>query len=308
MKNLTYTLKNFFFKFSKESEKFKRPNYLELKKYENFKRVKNNKVLLSFGSGRCGQNWFSKIFNSHKNWVGSIERFADYEAFYRYITYYNLPISRENFLRLLDLSLKRDLALNENSYIASPYWSFAMKEIVQNLRPDYIFYNIRTPIKCVESFYAKGWYENLETNKNFKSPSIDITDSQYRSFSRIIPKNEVYLDEWRRLSRVGKITWFWCEINNHIYSDLNKINDVEKYIIKLEDFDQNYNAYMRLCEKFNFYPILNKYNFLNIINKAPNKGYNKKYLFKEWSKNEKNEFDKIINKFFPYYDKLVSTI
>ena len=53
---------------------------------------------------------------------------------------------------------------------------------------------------------------------------IDISDSQYRSFSRIVPKGE-FLKEWLSLTRIGKITWFWSVVNNTIYNDFNKIQN-----------------------------------------------------------------------------------
>ena len=68
-------IKNKFFNFSKEAAKIKRPSYEELIKYQNFSKSDNNKLALSFGAGRSGQNWFSKIFNSHLNWIGTCERF-----------------------------------------------------------------------------------------------------------------------------------------------------------------------------------------------------------------------------------------
>ena len=97
MNNLIYIFKNILFRISKEGVKLKRPTYKDLIKYENFQRNENNKLALSFAAGRSGQNWFSKIFNSHSNWIGSCERFADFEAFYRYVSYYNLPIYKEGF-------------------------------------------------------------------------------------------------------------------------------------------------------------------------------------------------------------------
>ena len=110
MNNFFYKIKNKLFDFSNEAKKIKRPNYNELIKYQNFQRKDNNILALSFGAGRSGQNWFSKIFNSHPNWVGTCERFADYEAFYRYICFYNLPISKNGFFNLIELATKRDMA------------------------------------------------------------------------------------------------------------------------------------------------------------------------------------------------------
>ena len=81
MNNFIYKIKNRLFQYSNEAKKIKRPSFEELTKYQNFQRGSDNNLALSFGSGRSGQNWFSKIFNSHSNWIGSCERFADFEAF-----------------------------------------------------------------------------------------------------------------------------------------------------------------------------------------------------------------------------------
>ena len=101
MDKLFYKIKNKIFRFSKEASKIKKPSYDELLKYKSFSRARNNKLILGFGAGRCGQNWFAKIFNSHPNWIGTCERFSEFEAFYRYITYYDLPIDKESFLNFL---------------------------------------------------------------------------------------------------------------------------------------------------------------------------------------------------------------
>lgn len=308
MKNLAYKLKNFLFKFTKESRKFKRPSYTELRLYKEFIKTHKNKLILSFGAGRSGQNWFSKIFNSHDNWIGSSERFADYEAFYRYITYYNLPVNKKGFFDLIELSANRDMSLYQNSFIASPYWSFGMEEITNKIKPDFIMYNIRSPIKTIESFYKKGWYKDLEIHNIKDSPIIDITNNQYRSFSRIIPRKKEYINEWYNLTRIGKITWFWCEINKSLYFDFNNKINTNKFIIKLKDVDQNYDAYLKLSEKFNFQPIMKKKQFLDIINKAPNKGSMNKHFYKNWSKTEKKEFENIIRENFPFYDTMKTNL
>lgn len=308
MKKIIYKAKNNLFKLSQESRKLKRPSFDELIKFRNFKKTKFNKFAISFAGGRSGQNWFSKIFNSHSNWIGSCERFADYEAFYRYVTYYKLPINKDEFYNLIKLNSKRDMSMYQNCLISSPYLSFGIEDIVTKLKPDYIFFNIRNPINTIESLYKKGWYKNFE-NKKIISPSIDITEDQYRSFSRIIPKKD-FLDKWLSLTRIGKITWFWTTINKKIYNSFNKIKNIDKYYVKLEDADQNYEFYERLSKKFNFKNLMTKKKFLNVVNKAENKGdYDKYiYLYKEWSKLEKKEFENIISTQFHYYNKIKTNI
>jgi hypothetical protein len=306
MKTLIYKIKNKLFRFSKEATKLSRPPYKELIKYKNFQRVMDNKFALSFGAGRCGQNWFAKIFNSHSNWVGTCERFTDYEAFYRYISYYSLPIDKEGVFKLFELASNRDMAKYQNTFIASPYLSFGVNELYKRLSPNYLFFNIRNPIKSVESFYRKGWYLNSD-NFTINSPSIDISNNLKKTFSRIVPQGE-FFKEWIELTRIGKIAWYWATINKAIYDDFNKIKNINKFYIKLEDVDQNYEIYEKLFNKFNFKNKMTKKQFYGVINKAPNKGPNDKYNYKDWNNLEKKEFENIIKRIFPHYDSIKTNI
>ena len=307
MKNLIYKVKNKLYRLSKEAAKLERPSYDELNKYRSFQKSEDNKFILSFGSGRCGQNWFAKIFNSHTNWIGTCERFSDFESFYRYVSYFKLPINKEGFFELFELASKRDMAKYQNAFIASPYFAFGVKELCDRLNPDQLFFHIRNPIKSVESFYAKGWYLNSENIINKRTPSIDFSDNLQRTFSRIIPSDQ-FLTDWYKLTRVGKITWFWGTINKAIYEDFKNIQNIEKSLVKLEDVDQNYEIYERLINKFNFKGIMTKKKFYNVINKAPNKSLTQKYYYKNWSELEKKEFEYILKNTFPYYDNIKTKI
>lgn len=309
MKNLIYKIKNKIFRLSKEASKLKRPTYKELIKYKSFSKNSNNKFILSFGAGRCGQNWFAKIFNSHPNWIGTCERFSDFEALYRYVSFYNLPIDKESFFELLQLACNRDLAKYKNTLIASPYFAFGVEELAKKLEPNYLIFNLRDPIKSVESFYKKGWYLDFENilNKNSTIPLINISENLTRSFSRIVPYEEFY-DEWISLTRIGKITWFWATINKFIFDGLHKIKIIDKFFLKLEDIDQNYDFYQNMSDKFNFENKLSKKEFYNVINKAPNIGPLNKYEYNNWNSTEKKEFHSMIDKIFPYYDNIKTNI
>jgi hypothetical protein len=302
-----YKLKNKLFRLSNEALKVKRPSFEELIKYENFRRSDESKFILSFAAGRSGQDWTAKIFNSHPNWIGTSERFPDFESFYRFISYYNLQIDRERIIKLFNLALKRDLSNYQNAFIGSPYFAFGAEELINRLNPNYIFYNIRNPIYAVESFYRKGWYlynDRLEQNH---IPIINISNNLTRAFSRIIPIGEYY-KEWIELTRIGKITWFWATINKAIYKNFKKLDNIDKYYIRLEDVSQNYDFYKKLSEQFNFENPLNKKEFFNVINKSSSKGPEKKYRYKNWSNLEKKEFHKLIDKIFPFYENIKTNI
>ena len=306
MKNLIYKIKNKIYRLSKKANKIKKPSYKELINYKNFQRNSYNKFALSFGAGRCGQKWFAEIFNSHSNWIGTCERFSDYEAFYRYISYYKLPISKEGIFKIFELSSNRDMAIYKNTFISSPFLSFGVEELFKSLNPNYLFFHIRDPIKAVESLFRKGWYLDAQNFKTIGAP-IDISVSLHRTLSRIVPKDD-YLNKWSKLTRVGKVTWFWATINKAIWDDFNKIQNVDKFFVRLEDVDQNYEFYERLSDKFNFENRLTEREFYNVINKAPNRGPTDKYKYKDWNDLEKKEFKNIIENLFPNYNNIKTNI
>ena len=128
-----------------------------------------------------------------------------------------------------------------------------------------------------------------------------------KTFSRIVPHGE-FFKEWIELTRIGKIAWYWATINKAIYDDFNKIKNINKFYIKLEDVDQNYEIYEKLFNKFNFKNKMTKKQFYGVINKAPNKGPNDKYNYKDWNNLEKKEFENIIKRIFPHYDNIKTNI
>jgi hypothetical protein len=287
---------------SKEGLKLKKPTYDMLMEYNNKDYKADSRKIISFGAGRSGQNWLSKIFNAHDSWIGTNERFNDYEAFYRYIMHYNLPIDKESIYKLLELSVKYDQYKYGNSFVASPYFSFGMKELCDRLNPTDIFYNIREPISTIESFYLKGFYDSKYILSNDKLPTIDIKTGVYRGMSRIIP-NDNFLEEWLTLTRIGKITWFWAYSNKILHESFQNMSLQSKYLLKLEDIS-NYNFYDFLDNKYNFEDKLTKKQFNNIVNNTPNKSTGKKYKYKDWTELEKKEYEYVIDKFFSSYDDI----
>ena len=100
------------------------------------------------------------------------------------------------------------------------------------------------------------------------------------------------------LSRIGKITWFWSTMNKLIYDDFNKMQNIEKFFIKLEDINQNFNFYTKLSEKFNFENRMNKNQFYNVLNKTPNNDTSIDYSYKDWNELEKKNSKISLMKYF----------
>jgi len=97
-------------------------------------------------------------------------------------------------------------------------------------------------------------------------------------------------------------------MNRAIYDDFYKIQNIDKFYVKLEDVNQNYDVYKKLSRKFNFENLMSESQFYNVLNQTPNNDPNLNYVYKNWSKIEKKEFDNIINNNFPHYDKINTNI
>ena len=92
----------------------------------------------------------------------------------------------------------------------------------------------------------------------------------------------------------------------HIYKDLKTISDVNKFVFKLEDADQNYEYYLELIKKFNLKPRLSKKRFLSIklsidIQK---KDIHKSNKSNDWTEMEESQFIKHTRSFTEIYNKL----
>ena len=138
---------------------------------------------------------------------------------------------------------------------------------------------------------------------DYKSPLFDISTSMYRSFSRIVPKED-FLHEWLKLTRIGKIAWFWATANKSIYEDFFRKLKKLKNFVKLEDVNQNYDVYQGLSNKFNLKEKMSKKDFHKVLNKTRNRGPSDKYRYKDWSSREKKELKKLLKKFFLIMKKL----
>ena len=97
-------------------------------------------------------------------------------------------------------------------------------------------------------------------------------------------------------------------INILAQKNLVSETNIDKFFVKLEDVNQNYNAYEKLSQKFNFENKLTESEFYKVLNKAPNNDTKLSHVYKNWNNVEKKEFENIINSTFPHYDKISTNI
>jgi hypothetical protein len=266
------------------------------KDYYNY--LKNGKrLILSVMAGRSGLRWLANIFSAHNNATGSIERHPEYESFYRYVKWNQLPIDIKGIINITKDSIVQDWQKHDLSMVASPYYSHDLLNLSEVLKPASIIWAMRDAKAAVSSFYNKGWYleENARENINLVN-GMQAHSRINHSFGRLIPFGDEY-KEWEKLTRIGKISWFYNKVNMEIYSYVNKLPDDKIFIFKLEEADQNYKYYQQLAEKYELKPILTKKKFLALKIMSKN-------IQKKMNEKEENEFEYYTSDFQKIYKTL----
>ena len=277
---------------------------------ENYKflKSKGKKLVIGVTCGRSGSRWVGDIFSSHENATGSCERNPFEESFYRYVKWNNLQIDLSGVIEIIKCDIISDWNSSEISYITSPFLSHDLPYLFNNLLPDSVIWCVNEPMFTVNSFYNKGWYKNELVCENPELiPSIQTENkkSMHRSFARITPIKKNF-PEWRKLSRVGKISWIYNRLNMNIYKDLNKMKNIDLFVMKLELSDDNYEFYLSLKDKYGLFPKLSRKEFFSIkfITKDRKKDILDSNVENHWNEKDKKEFIEMTSEFNSIYKSI----
>ena len=265
------------------------------------------RTILGYGTGRCGMNWFHRILAAHANATGGCERFSDFEVFYRYFHYHNLPVDMGGFHALLKKLRNYDWSRADISVIYSPYFDFGMAGLVGELNPEAVFFHIRKPEDAVNSMWVKGWYKGdylLADPAKAPGPQPLTLPFYHHNFGRIMPSGP-YFEEWRGMTRIGRIAWFYVEANTGMLAQHRTFGD-KAWTVRLQDVDQNYDYYVHMAETLGLAPLLGREEFLALKGSTTNAGKTRRST-DDWSKQERAEFEKVAGPFLDVYDSLKTT-
>ena len=252
---------------------------------------KGKKLILGTFVARSGTRWLCDIFSSHKNVTGSVERYAEAESFFRYVTYHSLPIDLSGVCALLKQGIINDWKNSDLSVVFSPYFSHGIHQLADNLKPKEFIIAITEPRFVVQSLYNKGFFKedyfyNNKDNVIGFQPHVGIKSSHF--FGRVIPSGVDYV-YWSNLSRIGKISWWGNRIITDIFMQITKIDKRKVFIFDLAVADQNYKYYCNLAKQFNLLPKMNEQDFLSLKSKTVKKTDNVPH---KWSIIENEEFER----------------
>lgn len=266
-----------------------------------------NKVVFAVGTGRCGTTFLYRLYALEANVASSHERNPLNETFHRYCKWYDLPVDHEGYLHEKEKEICTDLEEAAISFESSAYLSFSIKELYERFGAKFILM-IRSPEKVVSSYLTKGWYKKNVITGN---PELALGYQPHKQFhhflGRTVPKGEE-LHEWQKMSRVGKLAWFWATLNLKVVELLSELPEEVYRIQKLEDL--TYERYQDLASFSGFTTGLSQKQYNALVKERPN-SFKKLRTTDHWTEREKEEFEsqvKTAAQYFHYEYKIDNLI
>jgi len=263
-----------------------------IKKYDN-------RVVFSVGTGRCGTNFIYKVLSMEKGIASSHERNPINETFHRYCKWYGLPVDHEGFLNTKQLEIDEDLNKNRISFESSAHLSLSIVELYERFGAKFILL-VRNPESVINSYIQKGWYSDAtKYADNSLIPGFQPNTSKaHHYFGRITPVGE-QLDQWNSLTRVGKLAWYWSNLNEHVLKQFELLPDDKKMVVRLEDAD--YKKYLEICDFIGHATSVDQKTYKEISKSRPNKARIIKTI-RSWSEIDIEQFDSNISEIARYLD------
>jgi hypothetical protein len=247
-------------------------------------------TVFAIGTGRCGTDFLAKVLAREPAVASSHERNALNETFHRYCQWYGLPVDHEGFLRAKAGEIAEDLRSRQFSFEASAHLSLSVLPLFERFGAKFILL-VRRPDRVINSYLAKGWYEQSFVCAD---PALALgyqpVDSFHRFLGRIAPRGEEF-HAWNRLTRVGKLSWYWSELNRAVLRQFADLPATHYRIIKIEEFDHA--AYRDLAAFMGFAPSLSAAAFARLRARRPNR-LGPTRTVGDWTAQEVEEFETFV--------------
>ena len=244
-------------------------------------------VGFAIGTGRCGTKFLAEVM-TQESYASSVhERNPLNETFHRYCKWYNLPVDHGGFLHTKTLEIQQDLEQYRFSFEASAFLSLSVQELYDRFDAKFILL-LRNPIKVINSYLRKGWYEKPFIREN---PDLALGYQDCRMFhhflGRIVPSGEPF-ERWNQMSRVGKLAWYWKTLNSSVIEQFEKIPETHWRIERLEDLD--YDRYLELTDFLGFRSTVPRRAYQKLQQCRPN-ALDRIPTPADWSETEVAEFE-----------------
>jgi len=173
------------------------------------------------GAPRSGTHFVAELFRGTK---GYVSRHCDDlgsalgDSFFGYAKWYGLSLNAEPLLRLRR-RVQGECRPAEHYVESNCYLSLFTPELDGAFQPHFILLR-RRPVDVVNSLFVKGWYQDPV----FAPPSYDYDVARpNHAFGRLLPPTAAEFERWKRLTRIGRIAWFYNALNTRLVHDLRGI-------------------------------------------------------------------------------------
>jgi len=263
----------------------------------------NNAVSYALGTGRCGTKFLYKLLDLEPNVSSVHERNSLNETFHRYCKWYGVDIDNEGFLHTKEKEIQADLAKSDFSFESSAYLSLSVEELYQRFNAKFILL-VRAPEKVVNSYLRKGWYDKPFIRANADLPPSYQESKRFHHFlGRLAPSGDAF-NNWQKMSRVGKLGWYWNALNAKVLEQFKNIPEDHWRIEKLEEF--SYEQHFKIAEFLGIRVTVPREQFQNLVFSRPNAAPNVP-SFTSWGQSEIEEFEQQVlpmAKYFGYEHRI----
>ena len=244
------------------------------------------RVGFAVGTGRCGTQFLSTVVASEPGVASSHERHIQNEAFHRYCQWYGLPVDHAGFAHLKKEEIAADLSDRRFSFEASAQLSASIETLYHHFRAKFLLVT-RSPERVVNSFVRKGLYRDpVIIEDPQRAPGYQPIAPIHRFLGRITPTGAA-LEDWNRMTQVGRIAWYWNAVNEHVLDQFGRIAPDHWRIERLESL--TWDRYKDLARFFGFVSQVSETEFRRIAASRPN-SLDQVPTIANWSPLEKEEF------------------
>ena len=238
------------------------------------------------GCPRSGTHFLANLFRStpgyasrHSDDVGK----ASGDSFLGYAKWYGLPVNTRALVALRE-QLVRD-SEPQHVYVESNcYLSLFTRELDRVLAPHFLFL-LREPADVINSLFVKGWY----LDPVLAPPSFDYNVSHpNHAFGRLMPATPEGFERWKRLTRIGRIAWFYNALNLRVIDDLRKLPPQRWSVLRVDGCDHA--CFANVQRHIGNQRVISRQDFDAVAQRRPGRA-NHHRVCEDWTAQERSEFE-----------------
>jgi hypothetical protein len=223
----------------------------------------------AIGTGRCGTHFIARALGREPAVAAHHERHPLGDSFQRWCAWNRLAVDPAGFLATKQAGIREDREAGRISFEASAYLSLAAPLLHEAFGARFVLF-VRRPDRVVASYFEKGWYEDgpLRGDPRLPAGYQPGPRQPHQPFSRLAGFGEDG-ERWARLSRVGKLAYFWRHLNEAVLRDFARLPSEATRVLQLEAFD--FAQYREVAHLFGFTPELGRDAFERLAQERPGK-------------------------------------